>query len=229
MNQYIYCVNNPLGYVDPSGNMPNDIDPNNASPYDEIIVIMSFLTTHTANNAIKVNNFINTYGNKIAEFGPDIWDAVTGLFSEATCNVVKSVDDIPTVKSGNFEKWFNSLTPDELDSIWRNKKFRKKIERQLRAPGGMHEWHLVSRAPQFKKWGVSAEKIRNLRTAIDDVNFVNPVGKHGGLGSTKAHNELLEIIDSSSDYDMFKRRLNNWANYRLEGGINSLPEGLRLK
>lgn len=25
------------------------------------------------------------------------------------------------------------------------------------------------------------------------------------------------------------RRLNNWANYRLEGGILSLPEDLRLK
>lgn len=61
------------------------------------------------------------------------------------------------------------------------------------------------------------------------MEFVNPPGKHGGLGSTKAHNELLGIIDSSKDYKMFVRRLNNWANYRLKGGINSLPKRLRIE
>lgn len=138
-----------------------------------------------------------------------------------------SPQDIPTVKSGNFEEFFNRLTPEQLDEIWDNKHLRRKIERQLRAPGGMHEWHLVSRAPQFKRWGIQAEQIRDLRTAISDVKFVNPTGVHGGLGSTRAHNEFLGIIDSSLDYETFVRRLNNWANYRLDGGIASLPEGLR--
>ena len=138
-----------------------------------------------------------------------------------------SPQDIPTVKSGNFEEFFNRLTPEQLDEIWDNKHLRRKIERQLRAPGGMHEWHLVSRAPQFKRWGIQAEQIRDLRTAISDVKFVNPTGVHGGLGSTRVHNELLGIIDSSLDYETFVRRLNNWANYRLDGGIASLPEGLR--
>ncbi|WP_245604672.1 hypothetical protein [Paucisalibacillus globulus] len=140
-----------------------------------------------------------------------------------------TVDDIPTAKSGNFNKFFNSLTSSELDELWKDKKIRKKIERQLREPGGLHEWHLVSRAPQFKYWNIGAEEIKDLRTAISDVKFVNPNGVHGGLGSTKAHNELLAIIDTSSDYNTFVRRLNNWANYRLEGGVTSLPQGLRLK
>ncbi|MBS2970661.1 LXG domain-containing protein [Metabacillus sp. KIGAM252] len=140
-----------------------------------------------------------------------------------------TVDDIPTAKSGNFNKFFNSLTKSELDELWKEKKIRKKIERQLREPGGLHEWHLVSRAPQFKYWNISAEEIKDLRTAISDVKFVNPNGIHGGLGSTKAHNELLAIIDTSSDYNTFVRRLNNWANYRLEGGVMSLPKSLRLK
>lgn len=145
-------------------------------------------------------------------------------------NITKlTVDDIPTAKSGYFNGLFNSLTIRELDELWKDKKIRKKFERQLRAPGGLHEWHLVSRAPQFKYWNVSAEEIKDLRTAISDVKFVNPNGVHGGLGSTKAHNELLEIIDSSNDYNTFVRRLNNWANYRLDGGVSSLPEGLRLK
>ncbi|MBC6121690.1 pre-toxin TG domain-containing protein, partial [Listeria seeligeri] len=136
--------------------------------------------------------------------------------------------DIPTVKSGKFEEFFNSLSVEELDEIWKDKSLRKKIERQLRYPGGLHEWHMVSRAPQFKFWDVTAEQIRELRTAISDVKFVNPSGVHGGFGSTTAHNELLAIIDSSTDYQTFLRRLNNWANYRLEGGISSLPVGLRL-
>ncbi|USK39283.1 LXG domain-containing protein [Cytobacillus firmus] len=140
-----------------------------------------------------------------------------------------TVEDIPTAKSGNFNKFFNSLTSSELDELWKEKKIRKKIERQLREPGGLHEWHLVSRAPQFKYWNIGAEEIKDLRTAISDVTFVNPNGVHGGLGSTKAHNELLAIIDTSSDYNTFVRRLNNWANYRLEGGVSSLPQGLRLK
>ena len=29
--------------------------------------------------------------------------------------------DTPTVKSGNFEKIFNRLTPEQLDEIWDNK------------------------------------------------------------------------------------------------------------
>ncbi len=140
-----------------------------------------------------------------------------------------TVEDIPTAKGGNFNKFFNSLTSSELDELWKEKKIRKKIERQLREPGGLHEWHLVSRAPQFKYWNIGAEEIKDLRTAISDVKFVNPNGVHGGLGSTKAHNELLAIIDTSSDYNTFVRRLNNWANYRLEGGVSSLPQGLRLK
>lgn len=60
------------------------------------------------------------------------------------------------------------------------------------------------------------------------MKFVNPKGIHGGKGSTKAHNELLEAIDSPLDYNTFKRRLRNWANYRLEGGINALLKALRF-
>ena len=43
------------------------------------------------------------------------------------------------------------------------------------------------------------------------------------------YNELLKIIDTSNDYDTFVRRLNNWANYRLKGGVEALPEGLQIK
>ncbi|WP_162848531.1 pre-toxin TG domain-containing protein [Paenibacillus nanensis] len=161
-----------------------------------------------------------------------IQDLEDGLYSggkrddgiEGTGNVL---DSVPSVKNGEFNNWFNSLTPDEFDKVWADPKLRDTIKDRLRHPGGLHEWHLVSRADVFKRWGVTSEQIAEMRTLISETKFVNPAGKHGGKGSTKAHNELLEIIDSSTDYDMFRRRLQNWANYRFEGGVDALPDGLK--
>ncbi|WRU97849.1 pre-toxin TG domain-containing protein (plasmid) [Priestia filamentosa] len=129
--------------------------------------------------------------------------------------------------SKEFAKWFNELSVDEFELAWATPKLRTIIESRIRYPGGYHEWHLVSRAPIFKRWGITAEDIAEMRTLTKDVEFVNPVGRHGFEGSGKAHKELLNIIDHSLDYDTFKRKLRNWAHYRLKGGIDSLPEGLR--
>jgi len=138
----------------------------------------------------------------------------------------KGVTSVPGIRKGKFNKWFNSLTPDELDELWKNQTIRDTIESRLRKPGNLHEWHLVSRTPTFKRMGVTAEQIKDMRTLTRDVKFINPKGIHGGEGSTTAHNELLKIIDSSEDYNMFIRRLQNWADYRLEGGAASLPGSL---
>jgi RHS repeat-associated protein len=134
---------------------------------------------------------------------------------------------VPSVRNNAFSRWFNSLTVEEFGQVWANPKLRRAIQSRLRAPGGLHEWHLVSRANVFKRWGVTAEQIADLRTAISQVRFVNPAGRHGGFGSTTAHNELLGIIDSSTSYTQFVRRLQNWANYRLQGGVSALPAGLQ--
>lgn len=134
---------------------------------------------------------------------------------------------VPPVRDGSFQRWFNQLTPDEFDTVWSNPQLREAVKSRLRHPGGMHEWHLVSRANVFKRWGVTAEQIAELRTAISEVNFVNPAGKHGGPGSTAAHNELLKLIDSSTSYEAFVRELNAWAARRLLGGVDALPAGLR--
>ena len=56
---------------------------------------------------------------------------------------------------------------------------------------------------------------------------MNPQGYHGGPGSTTAHNEILNIIDSSPDFVTFKTRLQQWANVRLKGGAGALPTGLQ--
>lgn len=101
------------------------------------------------------------------------------------------------------------------------------MEDRIRQPGGYHEWHLVSRTPEFKKWGVSIDDIKGMRSLIDDIEFKNPWGIHGGTGSTTAHNQILNIIETSSSYGEFVRRLNDWARDRLKNGILDLPEGLR--
>ena len=161
-------------------------------------------------------------GENLYQFAPNVqrWTDILGLKPRKPTGV-------PGINDG-FADWFNNMSPDQFDTLWSDKRTRRAIESRLRHPRGMHEWHLVSRANVFKRWGVSFESIRDLRTAISQVHFVNPVGHHGGIGSTRAHNELLDIIDSSLNYGTFKRRLNTWADYRLKGGRASLPEGLRL-
>ena len=136
-------------------------------------------------------------------------------------------DIIPTVKNGKFNGWFDNLAPEELEKLWEIPKLRKKIEDRIRRPGGYHEWNFVSRTPQFKKWGVSMDDIKEMRSLIEDMQFINPSGVHGGRGFTKAHNEILKIIDLSYDYEEFAHRLNEWASRRMKNGILDLPEGLR--
>jgi len=135
---------------------------------------------------------------------------------------------VPSVRNGAFNRWFDDLTPDELDSLWKDTAIRDTIEDRIRQPGGLHEWYMVSRAPTFKRWGVTMDEIKDLRTKTSDTGGVNPPWRHGKEGSTTAHNELLEIIDSSTNRDDFLRRLNNWANYRLTNGVQGLPQGLQL-
>lgn len=134
---------------------------------------------------------------------------------------------MPSVRNGEFETWFDSLTPSEFETVWANPKLQTAIRARLRHPGGFHEWLPVSRANKFKSWGVPAERIRVLRSRIGEVRFVNPAGQHGGLGSTTAHNEIIRLIDTSSSYGEFVSRLQGWAAGRLEGGVRALPPGLR--
>ena len=59
------------------------------------------------------------------------------------------------------------------------------------------------------------EDIKSNRSLTSQTSFINPTGRHGRIGSTTAHNEILDIIDSSLNYEDFERRLRTWADYRL--------------
>lgn len=143
--------------------------------------------------------------------------------AEKTTIRTNLISKVPGIKE--FNKWFDDLTYKEFDILWKDLVLRRKVERRLRYPGGYHEWLMVSRANVFKKWGVKANEIRTLRTKISDVIFKNPPGRHGGKGSTKAHNEILKLIDESNNYQEFVENLVNWSNKRLEGGSKKLPKG----
>jgi hypothetical protein len=135
---------------------------------------------------------------------------------------------VPGNRNGEFSRWFDGLSPDELDALWKDDKIRDIIEDRIRNPGNLHEWFMVSRTPTFKRWGVPMSDIKDLRTLTSETGGINPNWMHGGQGSTTAHNELLNIIDNSLSREDFTRQLNNWANYRLTNGVNDLPHGLRI-
>ncbi len=94
--------------------------------------------------------------------------------------------EIPSIRNNEFNAWFNNISVDEFEKMWNIPHLRSKIEDRIRRPGGYHEWHLVARTPKFKEWGISMEDIKEMRSLTKDVEFVNPPGRHGRRGSTKA-------------------------------------------
>ncbi len=137
---------------------------------------------------------------------------------------------VPHRTKGEFHKWFNSLTPDEFDKVWSNEKLQTQIRQRLLFKGNHHEWLVRSRANVFKRWGLTVEDIASTRQPTQDINFRNPRGSHmSKVGSTQWHNELIELVDTSSDFDDYKRKLHDFANQRLVGGAGALPKKLKIQ
>lgn len=106
----------------------------------------------------------------------------------------------------------------------------------------------VSKAPQWKKWGTSVSEVLDGVTITEEIKFKNIMkadgtiasGPHGitsGGVSDAAHKELFDIVDSSSDFDEYKHKLNDWADEHFElvdmegrmkkSGAVALPENLQ--
>ncbi len=143
-----------------------------------------------------------------------------------------SVDDIPgigpTPGQGGFADWFNNLSAEEFAAYWGNTKTREKIQRLLRAPGGFHEWAMVSRADKFYSWGFTANDIWSFRTNIKNLTWINPntglPGRHGGHGSGAFHNELGRLIDNSKNIGELQSGLISLGH---RWGIPNLPSLIR--
>lgn len=165
---------------------------------------------------------------------------------------VRSVDDllvngaVPANRGGAFSRWFDNLTPDELDSLWRSDRqigsssIRELIEDRTRSPGRLHEWLMAGRAIKFKRWGVGMDTIKDLRTLITDralklkrpsdlpwhIAPAIPRGYHSGPLSGRFHYELRALIDASRNYSDFTLRMRRFAERWLPNGIQDLPPGL---
>ncbi|RLK58472.1 hypothetical protein BCL79_0016, partial [Stenotrophomonas rhizophila] len=116
---------------------------------------------------------------------------------------------VPGTRGGEFNKWFDNLSSEELNLLWQNKEVRTSIETRIRYPGQLHEWCMVCRAPEFKEWGVSMDEIQRFRTKTSELDWVNPYtgvkGGHGRDSSTTFHNELKAVIDGSKSLEDFNR------------------------
>ncbi|MCR9165990.1 MAG: RHS repeat-associated core domain-containing protein, partial [bacterium] len=136
---------------------------------------------------------------------------------------------VPGNRGGAFTRWFDSLSPDELDWMWSHPRVRETIESRIRSPGGKHEWLMAARAPTFHKMGVSMADIRTLRTRTGDVLLQRgaETGVHGGNLSGRMHYELRALIDSSRNFSDYRNRMQRFARRWLPGGVADLPEGLR--
>jgi hypothetical protein len=123
---------------------------------------------------------------------------------------------VPSVRGGEFNRWYDELTPKQLDMLWSDEAIRETMKARIRQPGGLHEWCMVCRAPTFKEWGVSVDEIKRFRTETDELTWIHPdTGLPGGDGSGQFHNELKVIIDNSRSLDGFNtslsRLLERWS------------------
>lgn len=138
---------------------------------------------------------------------------VENIVESAPTKTTRSLEEllpsgkVPSVRNGEFNRWFDDLSPAELDVLWENKSTREAIEARIRQPGGLHEWCMVCRAPEFKRWGVSMDEIQRFRTRTTELKWVSPIdgqpGNHGGHASSVFHNELKSLIDNSRSLEDF--------------------------
>ena len=89
---------------------------------------------------------------------------------------------------------------------------------------------MAGRAAKMKRWGVSMETIKELRTVTSDLLFTHKKlggGIHGGRLSGRFHYELRSLIDASKNYADFTKRMSRFAKRWLPGGAHGLPNKLK--
>ncbi|MBA8902418.1 hypothetical protein [Phyllobacterium sp. P30BS-XVII] len=139
---------------------------------------------------------------------------------------------------GEFTKWWNDLTPDELDNLWADKKLRDKIEDRVRYPGDNHEWLMTGMGPKLKRLGFSMDEIKAMTTPTKEAT-----GPHGakpdlrwrhttdegktGEGSGAMHRALRKEIEDATSRNDLLQRLGRFGNSWLDGGVNGFPPSLR--
>ncbi|KZL13051.1 hypothetical protein [Pseudovibrio sp. Ad37] len=147
---------------------------------------------------------------------------------------------VPTLTKG-FEKWFDELSPDELDKLWAIPKHHRAIKRQMLNGGEKHEWLKRSQLPKLKRLGFSAAEVMDWTSPTKLTEGPDPTrqpgerwrhskeggGRGSGVGSKKMHESLDEIIETAESRQELLRRLGYWANSWLDNGVDSFPDKLK--
>ncbi|MGE9799099.1 hypothetical protein, partial [Acinetobacter baumannii] len=143
--------------------------------------------------------------------------------------------DIPSFRSGEFNRWFDERSSNEIAELYKIPALRGKIEDGLRGAGGKHEFMMVAEAPQWSQWGVNAKQVQeDFAISISALNegglakgWKHATGLKGSKspGSKTAHNELQKVIKASNSLDNFKTNMQPWAEKWINGGYNALPPG----
>ena len=166
-------------------------------------------------------------------------------------DIMKSTTKDNIIPSGKkFISWFDGLSYNDIEVLYSDKKVKMAIMRKLRNGSGKHEWLAVSRAPQWKKWGISVKEVFKGTNLTKEVKFINILKSNGIIASgfhgcysegviDAAHKELFKIIESSNNFEEFKEKLNIWADEHLEivnkrgkirgKGASALPENLQTE
>lgn len=143
-----------------------------------------------------------------------------------------------------FQNWWDDLSPQELGQLSKDKALWKTIENRIRNGGGEHEWLKVSQQLEHKRLGFSMKEIQDWVTATRNAEGPLPqptaqgdirwrhsstTGRGAGPGSTTMHKALDNLYGPPppGSRQELLRRMGYFANHYLDGGIESLPSGLR--
>ena len=165
-----------------------------------------------------------THGVNIAPNTTEKLQMFVKKFDEGSSGINVS---IPSSKD-DFAKFFDETDSETFSKIFNDKAAHDKITNRLRNwPRGQHEWLKVSRADEFKSWGVTFDDINSLRTPTKDVKFIDENGNVGAHHNSKpgswAHKQMDKMIDESGSLDEYWEKLQVWSDKHVVGGREALP------
>lgn len=131
----------------------------------------------------------------------------TGFFHDDTAKICLPSQIIVTLSANensreNVLVYLENRSVDTVSELWKNRENRRAIGALIRYPGGWHEWLMVASLPLLKAMGIPLAWIRQFRTKTAECQFYYQEGDryypgiHGGVGSTRVHNELFRCYSS---------------------------------
>ena len=221
LNLYVYVSNNPVLYVDPSGYLKQvfelDVDvwnkEKNPAERAKMLNDISQKQNYSQND-------LQTFFDATAVYDKD--NKLTNVFEIPT-------NDTEVGTLGNFEKFFNKLSAEQLNTLYKNTTIKKELTNssRLRHGGGDHEWFMVAYANKAKEWKLDYKHIVGAVNKTLELEFINiadpknPGSKISGSHTNSragnyAHKELENMIKTSSSWEEYKAKLLPWADKHVK-------------